>query len=97
MYIKSGMGMQNEKDSSQTEEEQMYKELYCTSQGRFPEQVQDSLAGAQPWGWEGGMGRLLYSLTWAEIDLHWSMYLSQESSKHNFNGYQSRKQRGPCA
>lgn len=70
------MGMQNEKASSQTKEEQIYKELYFTSQGRFPEQVQDSLVGVQPWGWEGGMGRLLYSLTWAAIDLHWSMYLS---------------------
>lgn len=95
--LNQAWGIQNEMDSSQTEEEQIYKELYFTSQGIFSEQVQDSLVGAQPWGWEGGMGRLLYSLTWAEIDLHWSRYLSQELSKHNFNGYQGRKERGPCA
>lgn len=50
MHTKPGMGMLDEKDSSQTGEEQVYKELYFTHQGRFSEQIQDSMVGPQPWG-----------------------------------------------
>lgn len=95
MHTKPGMGMLDEKDSSQTGEEQVYKELYFTHQGRFSEQIQDSMVGPQPWGQEGGMGRLLYSLTWAEINPSWSMYLSQELSKHNLMGPKEESREGP--
>lgn len=86
MYIKSGIRMQNEVDRMQTGSGQVYGKLSFTGQGRSPEQAQeDSLVGKKSWGWEDGMGRLLCSPTWAEVDLHQNTQLSQALAKQNIS------------
>lgn len=86
--------VQNAEDRMQTLQGQVNGKLPFLGQGRFLEQAQGSLLGKQPWGWEGGMGRLLYSPTWAEVYLHRSTYQSQALSKHNSMGTKAGSREG---